>query len=201
MGKDYFDNKKVEELLTRYVQGACTDRALRDEIMGHALPLIYSVIKAKRLVNLMQPRSEDTIDELAHVAWTRIEQTLYKFEPGRAKVFSFWTQITYLSCLAWIKKHTRDACALRAWGESGVPPQVRSVACEEDPREDFYAVMRELRERVSDIPEHAEMVDLLVEHYETEETPWIGATKALAQRFGRTAAKEFLERVRGGLAP
>jgi DNA-directed RNA polymerase specialized sigma24 family protein len=144
----------------------------------------------------MQPRSEDTIDELAQVAWTRIEQTLYKFTPGRAKAFSFWTRITYLSCLAYIKKHTRDACAIRTWGKAGSPPhQMRSIE-QEEPREDFYKVMAELRELVSDNPEHVEMVDFLVDHYETSENPSAGVLGALARRFGREKAKGFLERVR-----
>lgn len=109
----------------------------------------------------MQPRGEDTIDELAQVAWTRIEQTLYKFTPGRAKAFGFWNQITYLSSLAYIKKYTRDACALRRWNNdaASLPPRVSPVVDEEEPRPSSYKVMEELREAVKDNPMRQEMME------------------------------------------
>lgn len=104
--KHYFDNKLVEELLTRYVEGACTDRALRDEIMTHALPLIEGAIRSHEMYRIYG--GEESFRDLVHAAWIQIERALYKFEPGRARAFSMFTQIAVTSALAYVKKHTGD---------------------------------------------------------------------------------------------
>jgi hypothetical protein len=200
----YFDNEKVEELLTRYIEGACTDRALRDEIMEHAVPLIHAVIRTQNLAALMYPRGADTVEELASVAWERIEKILYKFEPGRAKVFSMWSQVTYLTCLAYIKKETRGACAVKQWdeGEREIPRRLRRESDTGEPKVDLYAEMADLRAACRGNDLYVQMVDYLIERYETEEYPWMGLSAALAERFGgRKVAKAFLTFVRGSVVP
>ncbi len=188
--KHYFDNEAVEALLTRYVQGACTDIVLRDEIMAHAIPLIRNVILSSGHHKLLQYHHGSNVDDLFAVAWAQLEKTLYKFEPGRAKVFSLWTQITYTCCLAYIKKETRDAINFRKWRDGHPAPLF-----EKRKKPDFYAVMAELRETVPE--EYREMVDALVEIYEEEAQPWIGIIKKLGQRgYSRNVAREFLAHLR-----
>jgi hypothetical protein len=99
------------------------------------------------------------------VAWQQIEKTLYKFEPGRAKVFNLWSQIAYTVCMAYIKKETRDAQNVRAWKSGGHPAPL----FEKHERPNFCKVMAELREAVA--PEHQEMVDALVDLYEEDDQP------------------------------
>jgi len=182
----YFDNAAVEKLLTRYVQGGCTEVALRDEIMEHASPLIYAVIRKNNYANLLPYGHGSNVDDLASIAWQQIEKTLYKFEPGRAKVFSMWTQVVVLVCLAHIKKESRDSCYVRRWRDGQPAP---SFDRREKP--DFYKVMEELREAVE--PEYQEMVDAVVELYETDDQPWIGIIKKLVARgFSRQKTREFL---------
>lgn len=188
----YFDNAAVEKLLTRYVEGACTDRALRDEVMSHATPLIRGVIRKKQLQQLLQYHHKSNEDELIAVAWQQIEKTLYKYEPGRAKVFNLWTQIAFTVCMAYIKKETRDAVAVRKWREGEPHPK---PLFEKRKRPDFYGIMEELREVVR--PEYREMVDNLVEIYEKDAQPWVGIIGKLTQRgYTRRQARAFLAHVK-----
>ncbi len=194
----YFDNAAVEKLLTRYVQEGCTQAALRDEIMEHASPLIYAVIRKNNYADLLPYGHGSNVDDLASIAWQQIEKTLYKFEPGRAKVFSMWTQVVVLVCLAHIKKESRDSCYVRRWRDGHPAP---SFDRREKP--DFYEVMKELRASV--LPEYQEMVDAVVELYETDSQPWVGIIKKLvALGYSRNKVRSFLAHVKklhGDLGP
>ena len=183
----YFDNQLVESLVTRYVERACTDVALRDEIMGHAIPLIQGMIRSKKLGQLLQYAHHSNEDDLVAVAWQQIEKTLYKFEPGRARIFNLWTQITFTVCMAYIKKETRDAQNIRRWKTEGHPAPLFN----KPKKPDFYKVMEELRETVR--PEYREMVDALVDLYREDDQPWIGIIKKLSERgYRRERVREFL---------
>jgi hypothetical protein len=76
----YFDNEIVERLLYRYLEGACTDVKLRDEIMEHAAELIRQIIKAHNLGQIYPGKDDSSIGDLAQVAWLQIESALYKYE-------------------------------------------------------------------------------------------------------------------------
>ncbi|MDP1712562.1 MAG: LAGLIDADG family homing endonuclease [Candidatus Nanopelagicaceae bacterium] len=84
----YFDNAKVEGLLTRYVNSSCTDVKLRDEIMVHASELIRQIIRAHGLQNIYPGREDSSFYDLFQTGWVQIESALYKFVPGKAKVFN-----------------------------------------------------------------------------------------------------------------
>jgi hypothetical protein len=88
----YFDNKKVEALLKRYVERGCTDIKLRDEIMGHASELIRQLIRAHCFLYISSSRDIATVDELNAIAWAQIERVLYKYnpKPGSPKVFNMF---------------------------------------------------------------------------------------------------------------
>ncbi len=91
----YFDNEKVELLLTAYVKGGCTDARLRDEIMSHAGELIRQVIRTHNLQNIYPGRDEAAFGDLFQIGWTQIEKTLYKFDyrQGHTQVFNMWSKI------------------------------------------------------------------------------------------------------------
>lgn len=192
----YFDNDAVEATLCKYLETACTDIALRDEVMLKVEPVIRGFIRAKGLGRLFRNvRGADIEDELVSVAWTRVEQVLYKFTPGRAKLFSYVSQITYLVVLDYLKRTTKDACAITRWNEassSGPPPQL--LERREVPN--IYVVLGELKESFRDNPQHVRMVQWLLDRYEQEDHPHVGVLTAMAAEFGRTAAVRFLERVR-----
>jgi hypothetical protein len=76
----YFDNEVVERLMYRYVEGACTDVSLRDQIMEHASELIRQLIKAHNLGQIYPGKEESSIGDLFQVAWLQIEGALYKYE-------------------------------------------------------------------------------------------------------------------------
>jgi hypothetical protein len=104
----YFDNAQVERLLTRYVQGGCIEVKLRNEIMSHAMELIRQIIRTHNLHIIYPGRNQASFYDLVQVAWCQIESVLYKFVPGKAKVFNMWSQIAKTVILAHIKKETRD---------------------------------------------------------------------------------------------
>ncbi len=76
----YFDNEAVERLMYRYIEGACIDVQLRDEIMTHARELIEQTIKAHNLSQIYPGREESSYGDLFQVAWIQIESALYKYE-------------------------------------------------------------------------------------------------------------------------
>ncbi len=88
----YFDNYKVEALLTEYVKNGCTDVRLRDEIMLNAGELIRQIIRTHNLQNIYPGRDEAAFGDLFQIAWCQLEKTLYKFDygPGHTKVFNMW---------------------------------------------------------------------------------------------------------------
>jgi hypothetical protein len=106
----YFDNKKVEELLTRYVKGGCVDVVLRDEIMAHAMELLRQVIRVHNFHNIYPGHDPASFGDLFNTAWMQIEKCLYKFnyKPGHSKVFNLWSQISKTVILAHIKRENRD---------------------------------------------------------------------------------------------
>ena len=106
----YFDNDKVEALLTDYVKGGCTNIRLRDQIMANAGELIRQIIRTHNLHNIYPGRDEAAFGDLFQIAWVQIEKTLYKFDygPGHTKVFNMWSQVARTVMLAHIKKESRD---------------------------------------------------------------------------------------------
>lgn len=76
----YFDNEIVERLMYRYVEGACTDVSLRDEIMIHASELIRQIIKAHNLGQICPGKDDTASGDLFQTAWIQIESALYKYE-------------------------------------------------------------------------------------------------------------------------
>jgi hypothetical protein len=106
----YFDNHKVEKLLTEYVKGGCTAVELRNEIMSHAMELLRQIIRTHNFHNIYPGHDAASFGDLFQVGWTQIEKTLYKFnyEPGHTKVFNMWSQIAKTVILAHIKREMRD---------------------------------------------------------------------------------------------
>lgn len=78
--KYYFNNALVERLLYQYVEGACTDVKLRDEVMSHASELIRQIIRANNLHTIYPGRDDSSFGDLFQVAWAQIESVLYKYE-------------------------------------------------------------------------------------------------------------------------
>ena len=106
----YFDNHKVEKLLTEYVKGGCTDVKMRDEIMTHAMELLRQIIRTHNFHNIYPGHDPASFGDLFQVGWCQIEKTLYKFDyrPGHTKVFNMWSQIAKTVILAHIKREMRD---------------------------------------------------------------------------------------------
>lgn len=75
----YFDNERVEHLMYKYVEGACTDVKLRDEIMIHASELIRQIIKAHNLGQICPGKDDASRGDLFQTAWVQIESVLYKY--------------------------------------------------------------------------------------------------------------------------
>ena len=76
----YFNNALVERLLGRYVEGACIDVKLRDEVMSHASELIRQIIRANNLHMIYPGRDDSSFFDLFQLAWCQIESTLYKYQ-------------------------------------------------------------------------------------------------------------------------
>lgn len=76
----YFDNERVEYLMHKYVEGACTDVKLRDEIMTHASELIRQIIKAHNLGQICPGKDDASRGDLFQIAWLQIESALYKYK-------------------------------------------------------------------------------------------------------------------------
>lgn len=76
----YFDNETVERLMYLYVEGACTDVPLRDEIMVWASELIRQLIKAHNLGQICPGKDDTSVYDLFQTAWLQIEGALYKYE-------------------------------------------------------------------------------------------------------------------------
>ena len=75
----YFDNEVVEGLMYKYLESACTDVSLRDQIMEQAEELIRQIIKAHNLSQIYPGRDESSIGDLFQTAWIQIESALYKY--------------------------------------------------------------------------------------------------------------------------
>jgi len=85
MSTEIFDNKKVTELMSRYIRHP-QSRKLRDEIMLRALPLIDAAISRKRLFHLR--------DDLKQEASLKVLTALLKYNHHKGTAFDFlWTVI------------------------------------------------------------------------------------------------------------
>jgi hypothetical protein len=106
----YFNNALVEDRLTKYVKGGCTDVVLRDEIMSHAMELLRQIIRTHNFHNIYPGHDPSSFGDLIQVGWCQIEKVLYKFDssPGHTKVFNFWSQVAKTVILAHIKREMRD---------------------------------------------------------------------------------------------
>lgn len=106
----YFDNDYVEQLLTEYVKGGCTDIKLRDKIMENASELIRQIIRTHKLHLITNGKDGTSFGDLYQLSWAQIESVLYKFDsrPGHTKVFNMWSQVAKTVMLAHIKKESRD---------------------------------------------------------------------------------------------
>lgn len=78
----YFDNEIVERLLYRYLEGACTNVHLRDEIMEHASELIRQVIKAHNLSQIYPGKDDSSYGDLFQTAWCVAADTFVFSENG-----------------------------------------------------------------------------------------------------------------------
>lgn len=197
MSKHYFDNDRVEELLKLYLRGGCVDVALRDEIMSHATALITGVVNSKGYARMFTWRSEENLQDLVNLAWTRIEQTLYKYVPGRGKVFSWWTQIVVLVCLAYTTRESKDRRRLDAYNTGERPhPCLERIECP-----NFYKVMDELGKICEWNEKYVEMLEFVRAIYEGESAPWHGAIWKLQRRFGKKQTWQFLDYIRAKYDP
>jgi hypothetical protein len=86
----YFDNERVERLLCAYLESACTDVNLRDQVMQQTEELIRQIIKAHNLSQIYPGREESSFYDLFQTAWIQIESALYKYEarPHCAKCYN-----------------------------------------------------------------------------------------------------------------
>lgn len=86
----YFDNELVELLLYDYLEGACVEVHLRDQVMEQASELIRQTIKAHNLSQIYPGHDDSSIGDLSQVAWCQIESILYKYEarPHCAKCYN-----------------------------------------------------------------------------------------------------------------
>ena len=189
----YFDNLKVEGLLTKYLETGCTDAALRDEVMSHASELIRQIIRTHNLHNIYPGRDQASFFDLFQVAWVQIEKTLYKFDfgPGHTKVFNMWSQIARTVMLAHIKREGRDRKNQNAYTthlntRHGTRPAVL---------ERFFTEAREIC-KYND--EHLSILNHLEELYDIDERASEGLIGKLIKKSGRSRQKvhSFLEYVR-----
>lgn len=189
----YFDNMKVEELLTVYVIGGCTDVLQRDEIMSHAAELIRQIIRTHNLHNIYPGRDQASFGDLFQVAWCQIEKTLYKFNhgPGHTKVFNMWSQIARTVMLAHIKREGRDRKNQGAYSSHlNVRHSFRPAILDR-----FF---NEAREICKYNDEHMELLKHLGELYDVDERASEGLIGKLIKKSGKSRQKvhAFLSFVR-----
>lgn len=116
----YFNNKLVEGLVIRYQDSGCIDVELRDEIMSHVPKMAEQIIRRYRLWTLFGEKnwSEESMQNLVHIAWVRVEKILYKFDRNaKTKLFSQWTSVIILTLRAAAKTWNRDNHYKAALGE------------------------------------------------------------------------------------
>ena len=189
----YFDNDYVEELLTEYVKGGCTDKHLRDEIMANASELIRQIIRTHKLHTLIGGKNSTSFGDLYQIAWTQIESSLYKFDyrPGHTKVFNMWSQVSKTVMLAYIKKESRDKRNYGAYKEH--------LDCKHKPAN--YKMERFLdqaREICKFNNGHLKIIDALQDLIENDDRPYDGLIDKLVKKSGlsRSKVSTFLRTVR-----
>lgn len=180
----YFDNDKVEALLTDYVIDGCTNIKLRDEIMANAGELIRQIIRTHNLHNIYPGRDEAAFGDLFQIAWVQIEKTLYKFDygPGHTKVFNMWSQVARTVMLAHIKKESRDRRGRDAL-ESHLmsKPSSKPILVER--------FLGEARELCKYNDEFLELLDHIEEIYEKDDRAYEGLIGKLIKKSGRSRQK------------
>ena len=189
----YFDNHKVEALLTEYVKSGCTVVKLRDEIMSHAMELLRQIIRTHNFHNIYPGHDAASFGDLFQVGWVQIEKTLYKFnyEPGHTKVFNMWSQIAKTVILAHIKREMRDKKNYGTYkGHLG-----------NRHRPDSYALQRFLAEAraMSKFDKGGlVIVNALEKLYEADEKPYDGLIGKLVELSGLSRQKVtgFIKQVR-----
>jgi hypothetical protein len=189
----YFDNHKVEQLLTEYVKGCCTDIGLRDEIMSHAAELIRQIIRTHNFHNVYPGRDPASFGDLFQIAWTQIESTLYKFDwsPGHTKVFNMWSQVSKTVILAHIKKEMRDKKNSDSYKRHlGNKRPRKGVKMER--------FLTEAREVFKYNEEHLVLLKSLEELYSIDNRPYEGLIGKLVDLSGlqRQKVSEFLKDLR-----
>ncbi|MEM3000607.1 MAG: hypothetical protein QXU32_00725 [Nitrososphaerales archaeon] len=191
----YFDNNKVEALLTEYVKGGCTDVKLRNEIMSHAMELLRQIIRTHNFHNIYPGRDAASFGDLFQVGWVQIEKTLYKFDyrPGHTKVFNMWSQIAKTVILAHIKREMRDKKNYGTYkGHLGSRYRHHS---------DGFALQRflsEAREMSKFDNDGLAIINALEKLYEEDERPYDGLIGKLVKLSGLSRQKvtSFLRQIR-----
>lgn len=189
----YFDNYHVEQLMTGYVQGGCTDRCKRDEIMSHATELIRQIIRTHNFHEIYPGHDPASFGDLEQVAWCQIESTLYKFDwsPGHTKVFNMWSQIAKTVILAYIKKETRDRKNYSTYKK-----HLNSKRIKKDYK--FARFVEELKKICELNGEHEAIITSLQQLYDTDDRPYDGLIGKLVKISGlsRSRISNFLKYVR-----
>ena len=187
----YFDNDLVESLLKRYKATACTDVALRDEIMHHAEELIRQIIRAHGLHNIYVGHEESSFDDLFQVGWAQIESTLYKYEPGKAKVFNLWSQVARTVILAHIKKDGRDRRNSGGYKDFVVKKGISRTIM-------LQRFVEEAREICKWNKQHLKLLDVLTEIYDEDPRPYEGLLGKLIEKsqLPKTVVLDFLATLR-----
>jgi hypothetical protein len=189
----YFDNHKVEKLLTEYVKGGCVNIILRNEIMGHAMEILRQIIRTHNFHNIYPGHDPASFGDLFQVAWVQIEKTLYKFnyEPGHTKVFNMWSQIATTVILAHIKREMRDKKNYGTYkGHLTNRHRPQSAA--------FERFMAEARTMAKYDQDGLTIIDALEKLYEKDDKPYDGLIGKLVKISGlsRQRVTGFLKQLR-----
>jgi hypothetical protein len=189
----YFDNYKVEQLLTVYVKGGCVDVKLRDEIMLNAMELLRQIIRTHNFHNIYPGHDPASFGDLFQTGWCQIEKTLYKFnyEPGHTKVFNLWSQVAKTVILAYIKREMRDKKNYGSYKNH----QINHYKPNSAVLERFINEARSMGQYDED---GLRIVDCLEKLYKIDEKPYDGLIGKLVRLSGlsRQRIVSFLKQVR-----
>jgi DNA-binding ferritin-like protein (Dps family) len=178
----YFDNEEVEKVVTKYHETGCTDVALRNEIMSHADQLIINVIRTHSLHNIYSGKDESSFNDLYQIAWIAIESALYKFKPGKAKIFNLFSQIARTSILAAIKKDNRDKKNSESYRYYLDEKSIKTKA-------KFMRFMDEVRSVCKYCEDFINITDALEKLYMTDNKPHEGLIGKLTEESDMSRAK------------
>lgn len=189
----YFDNHKVELLLTEYVKGGCVCVKLRDEIMSHAMELLRQIIRTHNFHNIYPGHDPASFGDLFQVGWCQIEKTLYKFDyrPGHTKVFNMWSQIAKTVILAHIKREMRDKKNYGSYKNHQISHHKPGSAV-------FERFVNEVKAMAQYDEDGLRIVDALEKLYQKDEKPYDGLIGKLVKLSGlsRQRVVSFLKQVR-----